>query len=271
LTGAQATATQQEQDRLREQGEKRMQEALARSRTPGYQDPEVLGSILAGMAGAKRLGEGLAGAGAGAGKAMAARREELRKAEERFDLNKGELFRLEGLRNQVLVQQQQLDLANATGNKALADKTAMDLALSKEALAKAELEVREKVQKAGIERYVAESQRMGARAQMIQAGKPSEVQSREDLYRRDPKAYEAMYGAKESMAVANLVRAVNSDPALKSLSEALKLASTPEAQAKYDARYKQLVTMYAPELLLGGGGAGGGSARAAADAILKGE
>lgn len=173
LTGAQATATKQEQDRLRTQGEKRMQEALERSRTPGYQDPEVLGSILAGMAGAKRLGEGLAGAGAGAGKAMAARRKELQAAEEKFDLSKGELFRLEGLRNQVLVQQQQLDLANATGNKALADKVALDLALAKEALAKAEFDVREKAQKASLDRYQAESQRMSAEAARTQAGKPT--------------------------------------------------------------------------------------------------
>ena len=174
-------------------------------------------------------------------------------------------------RNALIRQAQFLEAtrahAEAVGDDATERQARQQLATLYTELEKFNVDVQQKNKEQALARYAAQSQRIGAEASRTQAGKPTDAQSKEALFRRDPKAYEAMYGPKESASVANLVRAVNTDPRLK----ALAVSPLPDADAKYDARYKELVAMYAPELLLGaGGGGGGGGALEAATAIARG-
>lgn len=175
-------------------------------------------------------------------------------------------------RNALIRQAQFLEAtrahAEAVGDDATERQARQQLATLYTELEKFNVDVQQKSKDQALARYNAQSQRLGAEASRAQAAKPTDAQSRIALYRSDPKAYEAMYGSKESASVANLVRAVNSDPRLKKLAESI----LPDAEAQYNARYKELVATYAPELLLGAGGGGGasGGARAAADKILSG-
>lgn len=173
-------------------------------------------------------------------------------------------------RNALIRQAQFLEAtrahAEAVGDDATERQARQQLATLYTELEKFNVDVQQKNKEQALARYAAQSQRIGAEASRTQAGKPSDAQSREALFRRDPKAYEAMYGSKESASVANLVRAVNSDPRLK----ALAASPLPDAETQYNARYKELVATYAPELLLGAGGGGGGGALEAATAIARG-
>lgn len=229
---------------------------------------EALGFMAARASRGRRAGQVLGEAAGAAAEFMGEQRKRIQTLQDEYNR----------LSSQLTVTMAQAEHADTVGD----DKLRRD-ALAKAEDIKAELfntqrnirkeAVAEQVQQAtGIAALrKASADETSARAQMISAGKPTDAQARESLFRRDPKAYEAMYGAKESVAVANLVRAVNTDPALKSYAEALKL-NMPNAEASYNARYKELVAMYAPELLLGAGGGGGdSSARAAADKILSGK
>ena len=151
LLAEQSGAFTSEKQRRLELAERRMREAQERANTPGYRDLETLGAILSGIGGAKNISQALAGAGVGAGRAAASKNAALRAAEEKYDLQKGQLFDLERLRSQVRMDQLKLTEARATGDKALEDKTAAELAASKEKLATAEFDIVSKLKQQGLE------------------------------------------------------------------------------------------------------------------------
>lgn len=268
LLGASASSFKDERKRREAVAQQRMQEAQARFDRPGYQDMVGIGRLLQGMAGAKTLYGGLTGAGAAAGKYQEDKEAALRAAQEKFDLSGKEMFELNRLQQQVQMDQAKLAEARASGDAQRSVKAALDVANSQKELAQYQTELRMKREKMELDTRDVETRRISAEAARTQAGKPSEIQQREALYRRDPSAYEAMFGPKESAAVANLVRAVNSDPLLKNLAEMAKL--DPNAVGRYNARYKELVATHAPQLLLGAGGGGGGGSLEAATAIARG-
>lgn len=239
--------------------EQRQREALERA--PGVFSPEGLLAIAASID--PRRGYELGSAARGAYGVMAGQRKAQEEARKEFrEFEKAERTE-QNLLSQMRVLEMQRQQAIREGDAAKANELTDKIFATRRDIEKFNVERAEKTRQLDI-------QQLAAEAAMTSANKPTEFQQREALYRRDPKAYEAMYGAKESAAVANLVRAVNSDPALKNLAEALKMG-TPEAEARYDARYKVLVATYAPELLLGAGGGGAsGGVRAAADKIISG-
>ena len=227
---------------------------------------EALGRMAAAMGGAKRLGQGLAAA-AGAGSQFVG--EQRKRVEDLQD-------KYNALKSQLDITMAQAQYADVIGD----DKLKRDALTKAEEIKKNLFDTQRGIRKEYFGEQVQQAQGIAAlrdaasretqaRAAMIQAGKPSEIQQREALYRRDPSAYEAMFGAKESAAVANLVRAVNSDPALKKLADTL--AFDPKAKDAYDARYTELISRYAPDLLTtGGGAAGAGTAPPAGAVRVKG-
>lgn len=170
LLAEQSGAFEREMQRRSELAERRMREAQERANVPGYRNPETLGAILAGIGGAKNFSQALAGAGVGAGQAVASKNAAIRAAEEKYDLQKGQLFDLERLRGQVRMDQAKLLEARATGDKALQDKTAADLASSKDNLAKAEFDIISKLKQQGLEERKVDILGREAKTRESQAG-----------------------------------------------------------------------------------------------------
>lgn len=201
-------ARRAEEQRLMTHSDKRLEEARARAAQSPLSDITFLGQMLEGMRGTKRFGDALAGAASGAGKAQTARSQALQAAEEKYDLSRRDIFNLANLRQQVQLDQAKLAEARATGDADRANKAALDLAQSKEALAKFEMEVSNKSREFGLEERKLAQQGQIAREQMANALKvagmqadrtPAEVRLMEWL--RDPKnkkLYEEIQASKRA-------------------------------------------------------------------------
>jgi hypothetical protein len=162
-------ARRAEEQRLMTHSDKRLEEARARATQSPLTDISYLGQMLEGMRGSKRFGEALAGAASGAGRAQTARSQALQAAEEKYDLSRRDIFNLANLRQQVQLDQAKLAEARATGNADRANKAALDLAQSREALAKFEIEVQNKSREFGLEERKLTQQAQLAREQMKNA------------------------------------------------------------------------------------------------------
>ena len=197
-----------EEQRMQTRAEKTLEEARARAKASPLDDPVFLGQIIGGMRGAKRFGEAVSGAAVGAGQAQEARNKALQAAEERYELSRKDVFNLANLRQQVQLDQAKLVEARASGDAEKAVKAALDLAQSKEALAKFTFETQEKLAERGFkERELAQRGDI-AREQMANALKvagmqadrtPAEVRLMEWL--RDPKnkaLYEEVQSSKRA-------------------------------------------------------------------------
>jgi hypothetical protein len=201
-------ARRAEEQRLMTHSDKRLEEARARAARSPFSDVAYLGQMLEGMRGSKRFGEALAGAASGAGRAQTARSQALQAAEEKYDLSRRDIFNLANLRQQVQLDQAKLIEARATGDADRANKAAFDLAQSREALAKFEIEVQNKSREMGLEERKLAQQGQIAREQMANALKvagmqadrtPAEVRLMEWL--RNPenkKLYESIQASKRA-------------------------------------------------------------------------
>lgn len=105
-----------EEARRLAQAEARMGEAKARAERNPLEDVAFIGQMLKGARGARTFGAGISGAGIGAGEAETARREALRKAEEKYDLSRNEIANLANLRQQVQMDQAKVVEARAYGD-----------------------------------------------------------------------------------------------------------------------------------------------------------
>jgi hypothetical protein len=168
-------ARRAEEQRLMTHSDKRLEEARARAAQSPLTDVSYLGQMLEGMRGSKRFGEALAGAASGAGRAQTARNQALQAAEDKYELSRRDIFNLANLRQQVQLDQAKLAEARATGDADRANKAALDLAQSKEALAKFEMDVSNKSREFGLEERKLAQQAQIAREQMANARKIAET------------------------------------------------------------------------------------------------
>jgi hypothetical protein len=159
-------ARRAEEQRLMTHSDKRLEEARARAAQSPLSDITFLGQMLEGMRGTKRFGDALAGAASGAGRAQTARSQALQAAEEKYDLSRRDIFNLANLRQQVQLDQAKLAEARATGDADRANKAALELAQSKEALAKFEMDVSNKSREFGLEERKLTQQGQISREQM---------------------------------------------------------------------------------------------------------
>jgi hypothetical protein len=166
-----------EEQRLMTHSDKRLEEARARAAQSPLNDISYLGQMLEGMRGSKRFGEALAGAASGAGRAQTARSQALQAAEDKYDLSRRDIFNLANLRQQVQLDQAKLAEARATGDADRANKAALDLAQSKEALAKFEADVSDKSRQFGLEERKLTQQAQLAREQMANAIKVAGIRA----------------------------------------------------------------------------------------------
>lgn len=145
-----AKATGEERARMKDLAERRMQEARERAQKPGYMDPEVLGEILAGMQGSKNLSAALTGGGAGAGKAVAKRNAAIRAAEDKYDLQQGELFKLDNARRDIEMKKAERAQAIAVGDWDRATKAEQEIIAAQDVYNKASMDVKFKLGEFGL-------------------------------------------------------------------------------------------------------------------------
>lgn len=164
-----AKAAETERGRMKDLAERRMQEARARSERPGYMDPEMLGEILAGMQGAKNLSAALTGGGAGAGKGAAKRNAALRAAEEKYDLQQGELFKLDNARRDIEMKKAERAQAIAVGDWDRATKAEQEIIAAQDVYNKASMDVKFKLGEFGLKTRELDlkGQELAQRAQQI--------------------------------------------------------------------------------------------------------
>lgn len=127
-----------EEARRLAQAETRMGEAKARAERNPLEDVAFIGQMLKGARGARTFGAGISGAGIGAGEAETARREALRKAEEKYDLTRNEIANLANLRQQLQIDQARVVEARASGDANKIRAAEMQAAASGVELAKYE-------------------------------------------------------------------------------------------------------------------------------------
>lgn len=133
-----------EEQRRETLAEKRLQEALERSRVNPLEDITFIGQMLEGMRGTKRFGEGLAGLASGAGRAQAGRQAAVRAAEEKYDLSRNEIFKLQDARNQLDMDEAKLAEARATGDTDKINAAAANVAKSKMDYAKVQGDINDR-------------------------------------------------------------------------------------------------------------------------------
>lgn len=169
-----------EEQRRESLAEKRLQEAVERSRVKPLDDITFVGQMLEGMKGAKRFGEGLAGLASGAGKAQAGRESAMRSAEEKYDISRNELFKLQDLRNQIDMDEAKLSEARATGDADKINTAAAAVAKSKMDYAKLQSDINDRALGRKIEREKIDVERDKIRAMLegTQAGRDSANQQR---------------------------------------------------------------------------------------------
>lgn len=258
----------QAQESAYEPQRKALEEAKAERDAGLFGNAEALGRMAAAVGGTKRFGQGLAAA-AGAGSEVVARqRERIEKLSDRYNDLQAQL-------NLTMAQAQHADVVgdDALKRKALADAEAikMELFNTRNALHSAAYGQRaQEVQGIAALRKAAADE-MAARAHMISAGKPTDFQQKLALYRADPNTYESMFGSKDAQLMTRVQQVTNTDPLLKQLASNAAM-NLPGATEQYNARYRELISMHAPELLIGTAPAAGGGARAAAtDVVRKGQ
>lgn len=247
---------------------KALEEAKAERDAGLFGNAEALGRMAAAVGGTKRFGQGLAAA-AGAGSEVVARqRERIEKLGDRYNDLQAQL-------NITMAQAQHADVVgdDALKRKALADAEAikMELFNTRNAL-RAAAQAQRTQETTGIAALrKAAADEMSARASMISAGKPTDFQQKLALYRADPNTYESMFGSKDAQLMTRVQQVTNTDPLLKQLASNAAM-NLPGATEQYNARYRELIAMHAPELLIGTAPAAGGGARAAAtDVVRKGQ
>lgn len=152
LMGSVVTERQAEEARRLSQAQKRIEEALERSKRAPLEDITYLGQMLEGMRGSKRFGEALAGAAAGAGRAQTARQEALRKAEERYDMSRNDIAALASLRQQLQIDQAKAVEARASGNARAEQEAMLKVAQSRQQLAEFEAGLADKAEGRRIQR-----------------------------------------------------------------------------------------------------------------------
>lgn len=246
---------------LYEPQRKAAEEARAATKQGLLSSPEALARLAAAASGKKRFGEALGATAGAAGEVLGERRKRAEQLE-------GEYRTLAAQRDMALAQ---AALADANGD----EKRKQEMLLKAQEIDNALLstrrdlfKTRSEAQGRGIEGL---TRLRGVKAQEAQANRPTEFQQRLELYRKDPNAYEAMFGSKEAQQATKLQADINSSPLLKSLADQMKLMPRPELAAAYAAEERRLIAQHMPELLLGGsGGSSGGGATADALKIVRG-
>lgn len=239
---------------------KALEAARASTREGLLQSPEALARLAAAFGGAKRVGQGLSAAAGAAGEVLGERRKRAEQLEERYQT----------LSSQLAITTAQAQRADVEGD----EKRKRELMLQAQGLKDRLLATQADLLKTGQAMRAQDvsglASLMGAQAQMMQAGKPTDFQQRLALFRSDPKAYEAMFGSKDAQMMTRVQQVTNTDPLLKELAGKASL-NLPGALEQYNARYRELIAQHAPELLLAGtGGAPGGGALSAATNIVRG-
>jgi hypothetical protein len=169
-----------EEQRRESLAEKRLQEALERSRVKPLEDITFIGQMLEGMRGTKRFGEGLAGLASGAGRAQAGRQAALRAAEDKYDLSRNDIFRLQDARNQLDMDEARLSEARATGDADKINAAAANVAKSKMDLAKVQADLRDRSVQRQLERERIDVERgkIAAAAEGTRAAREGSTQQR---------------------------------------------------------------------------------------------
>jgi hypothetical protein len=229
-------ARRAEEQRLMTHSDKRLEEARARAARSPLTDVSYLGQMLEGMRGSKRFGEALAGAASGAGRAQTARSQALQAAEDKYELSRRDIFNLANLRQQVQLDQAKLAEARATGNADRANKAALDLAQSREALAKFEMDVSNKSREFGLEERKLAQQAQLAREQMENARKVAQIGasargSMADLAERRFALQQLKEDGEYKAAI----------EIIKKLAPAAGVSSSPTIQAQYKAAIDKAV------------------------------
>jgi hypothetical protein len=227
-----------EEQRLMTHSDKRLEEARARAAQSPLNDISYLGQMLEGMRGSKRFGEALAGAASGAGRAQTARSQALQAAEDKYDLSRRDIFNLANLRQQVQLDQAKLAEARATGDADRANKAALDLAQSKEALAKFEADVSDKSRQFGLEERKLTQQGQIAREQMANALKVAGIgaaarESASDIA-------EKRFALQQLRADPEYTAAMNK---IKELSKAAGMSNSPTVQAAFRAAQQEALAV----------------------------
>lgn len=235
---------------LYEPQRKAAEEARAATKQGLLSSPEALLRLAAAASGKKRFGEALGATAGAAGEVLGERRKRAEQLE-------GEYRTLEAQRQLALAQAQRADAEGDEKRKQEALLKVQEIDNNLLNTRRELFKTRTTTQQQGIAGLTG---LMSARAQQAQANRPTEFQQRLELYKRDPKTYEAMFGSKEAAQFARVQQVVASDPKLKALAS----SPMPDAQAQYEAHYRKLIATLAPELLVGAGTTGGG---ATADAL----
>jgi hypothetical protein len=227
-----------EEQRLMTHSDKRLEEARARAAQSPLNDISYVGQMLEGMRGSKRFGEALAGAASGAGRAQTARSQALQAAEDKYDLSRRDIFNLANLRQQVQLDQAKLAEARATGDADRANKAALDLAQSKEALAKFEMDVSNKSREFGLEERKLTQQAQIAREQMANAIKVAGIgaaarESASDIA-------EKRFALQQLRADPEYTAAMNK---IKELSKAAGMSNAPTVQAAFRAAQQEALAV----------------------------
>ena len=227
-----------EEQRLMTHSDKRLEEARARAAQSPLNDISYLGQMLEGMRGSKRFGEALAGAASGAGRAQTARSQALQAAEDKYDLSRRDIFNLANLRQQVQLDQAKLAEARATGDADRTNKAALELAQSKEALAKFEMDVSNKSREFGLEERKLAQQGQIAREQMANAIKVAGIgaaarESASDIA-------EKRFALQQLRADPEYTAAMNK---IKELSKAAGMSNAPTVQAAFRAAQQEALAV----------------------------
>lgn len=222
---------------LYEPQRKAAEEARAATKQGLLSSPEALARLAAAASGKKRFGEALGATAGAAGEVLGERRKRAEQLE-------GEYRTLAAQRDMALAQ---AALADANGD----EKRKQEMLLKAQEIDNALLstrrdlfKTRSETQGRGIEGL---TRLRGVRAQEAQANRPTEFQQRLELYRKDPNAYEAMFGSKEAERLAKIQAVVARDPLLVKYAEQAAL-NMPGAREKYNAQYTSLMARHAPEL-----------------------
>ena len=231
---------------------KAAEEARAATKQGLFGNAEALARIASALGdpSVKTFGQGLARAAGTAGEVMGERRKRAEQLENTYQT----------LQTQINMTLAQARLADATGDEKRKQELLLQAQALKDRLTTVQLDMfraGEEIKGRGIEGL---TRLRGVKAQEAQANRPTEFQQRLELYRRDPNAYEAMFGSKEAAQLARVQQVVASDPKLKALANSVM----PGAQEQYAAHYRSLIAMLAPELLVGAASTEGG---ATADAL----
>lgn len=206
---------------------KAMEEARGATRQGLLSNPEALARMAAAVSGKKRFGEALGAAAGSAGEFMGERRKRAEQLEANYQT----------LKSQLALTMAQAQRADAEGDEKRKRELLLQAQAIKDSLTQAQMDLI----KTGAEMqgrnvqglaslYGAQAQQTQAQASMARAATEGKQQELMQRY-------------------AQMERAINSSPRLQALAEKMKLLPTPELAAEYEAVRRDIIGMYAPELL----------------------